>query len=169
MNETAAPGGAERSPKGVLSVALAEPGDLDDLVRLMQARDAHYAAWTPPPSLDAAAIAGRISGALFGDRPIGEALVARRAGRAVGVAYFGSLFPGAGLAPAIFLKDMFVLEAARGAGVGRALLARLRRIARGRGADRVELHVHPDNARAREFYAREGLKEADRVVIRVDF
>ncbi len=158
----------EPAPKGVLSVELAGADDVDDLVRLAAAREAHEAQWTGQPASQPEVIAERVRAALLGERPFAEALIARRGGRAVGAAWFGTLFPGDRFQPAVFLKDMFVLEADRGGGAGRAMLARLRRIARGRGADRVELHVHPDNGDARRFYAREGLKEPERLVVRVD-
>lgn len=162
------PNSGRRAPLGVLVVEPASREDLADLAMLLAARDAHYAEWEGPSGFSDAEYRERIAAALFGERPYAEALIARRAGRPVGVGFFGMLFPGARLSPAVFLKEMFVLEAERGAGVGRAILARLRRIARGRGADRVELHVHPLNARARAFYRREGLKEIERVVTRVD-
>lgn len=155
-------------PRGMLTVGLAEADDLADLVALQAAHDTHYMTWTGTPPLPDEAASERIFAALFGARPVAEALLARRAGAPVGLLYFSELFPGADLRRAIFVKDIFVLDSARRSGVGRALLARVRRIARGRGADRVELHTHPDMTEARAFYAKEGLKEAERIVFRVD-
>jgi GNAT superfamily N-acetyltransferase len=61
--------------------------------------------------------------ALFGERPAAEALIAERAGEAVGYALFFPTFSTFLARTGIWLEDLFVLPEARGAGVGRALLS----------------------------------------------
>jgi GNAT superfamily N-acetyltransferase len=61
--------------------------------------------------------------ALFGERPAAEALIAERAGEAVGYALFFPTFSTFLARSGIWLEDLFVLPEHRGAGVGRALLA----------------------------------------------
>ena len=61
--------------------------------------------------------------ALFGERPAAEALIAERAGEAVGYALFFPTFSTFLARSGIWLEDLFVLPEQRGAGVGRALLA----------------------------------------------
>jgi GNAT superfamily N-acetyltransferase len=61
--------------------------------------------------------------ALFGARPAAEALIAERAGTAVGYALFFPTFSTFLARSGIWLEDLFVLPEHRGAGVGRALLA----------------------------------------------
>jgi GNAT superfamily N-acetyltransferase len=61
--------------------------------------------------------------ALFGERPAAEALIAERAGEAVGYALFFPTFSTFLARTGIWLEDLFVLPEQRGAGVGRALLA----------------------------------------------
>jgi GNAT superfamily N-acetyltransferase len=61
--------------------------------------------------------------ALFGERPAAEALIAERAGKAVGYALFFPTFSTFLARSGIWLEDLFVLPEHRGAGVGRALLA----------------------------------------------
>ncbi|MCW1917129.1 GNAT family N-acetyltransferase [Rhodobacter sp. KR11] len=51
-----------------------------------------------------------------------------------------------------YLEDLFVGEAARGQGLGRALILDLQEIARGRGWHRLYWHTDRGNARARALY-----------------
>ncbi|HID9454598.1 TPA: GNAT family N-acetyltransferase [Serratia marcescens] len=51
-------------------------------------------------------------------------------------------------------------DRARGAGVGRRLLAEGEALARRRGCDRLEVHCHSRRERAHAFYRREGFVEA---------
>lgn len=95
----------------------------------------------------------------FGATPRFEALIAERQGAPVGFALFFhnySTFEGrAGL----FLEDLYVAPEARGAGAGKALMARLARIAIERGCPRLELSVLHWNP-AREVYHRLGFSHS---------
>ena len=51
-----------------------------------------------------------------------------------------------------YLEDLFVAEAARGHGLGRALIDDLVSLARSRGWSRVYWHTNEDNTRARALY-----------------
>jgi GNAT superfamily N-acetyltransferase len=51
-----------------------------------------------------------------------------------------------------YLEDLFVADAARGHGVGRALIDDVMAIARSRGWHRIYWHTDEDNARARALY-----------------
>jgi len=91
----------------------------------------------------------------FGPTPRFECLLAEIDGKAMGFALFFhnySTFEGrAGL----YLEDIYVDPAARGSGLGRALMTRLARIAVERGCARFDfwvLHWNP----ARDFYHRMG-------------
>jgi GNAT superfamily N-acetyltransferase len=61
--------------------------------------------------------------AVFGERPAAEALIAERAGEAVGYALFFPTFSSFRTTRGVWLEDLFVLPEHRGVGVGRALLA----------------------------------------------
>jgi GNAT superfamily N-acetyltransferase len=61
--------------------------------------------------------------ALFGEQPAAAAVIAERSGEAVGYALFFPTFSSFRASRGIWLEDLFVLPAHRGAGVGRALLA----------------------------------------------
>ncbi len=59
--------------------------------------------------------------------------------------------------PGLFVEDIFVVDTARGQGVGRALMAELAAVAESRGCARIELSVLDWNP-ARAFYARLGFE-----------
>ena len=63
--------------------------------------------------------------------------------------------------PGLYLEDLFVRPAARGHGVGRALLARLAAIAVERGCGRFEWSVLDWNAPAIGFYRKLGAVPLD--------
>ena len=57
----------------------------------------------------------------------------------------------------MYLEDLYVVEAARGLGIGRRLMARLAAIAVERGWGRIDFHVLDWNP-ARGFYHRLGMQ-----------
>ena len=59
---------------------------------------------------------------LFGPRPAAETLIAERDSRAVGFALYFTTFSTFLCRPGIYLEDLFVEPAHRGAGIGKALL-----------------------------------------------
>jgi len=89
---------------------------------------------------------------LFGERPVVEALLAEADGKAIGYALFFATYSTFLTRPGLFLEDLFVLESHRRAGVGRALLTEVRRLAEARGAGRLEWSVLDWNASAIAFY-----------------
>ena len=91
----------------------------------------------------------------FGPRPLFEVLVAERRATVLGMAMFLEVFSSWEGRPILFLEDLYVTPAARRGGAGRALLARLARLARERGCPRIDWLVTDDNP-AREFYHRLG-------------
>lgn len=94
--------------------------------------------------------------ALFGPDPKVFALITEEAGRPVGFAMWFVSFSTWTGQHGIYLEDLFVRPAHRGAGHGRALLAELARIAVDRGYRRLEWAVLDWNTPAVEFYSRLG-------------
>jgi len=90
---------------------------------------------------------------LFGARPAAEILVAEFAGAPVGFALFFPSYSTFLARPGLYLEDLFVEPAARGRGVGTALMSALARIAVARGYGRFEWSVLDWNHPALEFYA----------------
>ena len=90
--------------------------------------------------------------ALFGDAPAAEAVIAEADGEPVGFALFFHNFSTWTGRRGLYLEDLYVTPAARGRGVGRALLAHLAGIAVDRGCARFEWSVLDWNADAIAFY-----------------
>jgi len=93
-----------------------------------------------------------LAAALFGPRPVCEALVAEAGGRAVGFALYFITFSTFLCKPGLYLEDLFVEPAHRGSGIGKALLSRLAAIAVERGYGRFEWRVLDWNEPSIRFY-----------------
>jgi GNAT superfamily N-acetyltransferase len=89
---------------------------------------------------------------LFGPRPVAEAVVAEVGGRLVGFALFFTNFSTFLGRPGLYLEDLYVQPAHRGAGLGKALLRHLGALAVERGCGRFEWSVLDWNAPAIAFY-----------------
>lgn len=134
----------------VFTIAKAAAGDAAEIHALVRAL-ADY------EKLDAACVStvGDIERALFGPHPAAEALIARKIGNsqpAVGFALFFHTFSTFLGRRSLWLEDLFVQPEHRGAGIGRALLAELARIARDRQCGRFEWAVLDWNHSAIRFY-----------------
>ena len=93
-----------------------------------------------------------LDAALFGERAVAEAVIAELDGAPAGFALFFPSFSTFLARPGIYLEDLYVRPAARGRGVGRALLAHLARLAVERGGGRLEWAVLNWNEPAIRFY-----------------
>lgn len=134
-------------------IAPATLDDLDEVAALFCAYLAFYDVAREPA--DARAFLGERMAS-------GESLVllARTGGGGAGgfaQVYFG--FSSLSLARVWTLNDLFVAEAARGAGVGRALVREVCRRAAAAGALRVQLETARDNVAAQALYAAEGFEQ----------
>jgi GNAT superfamily N-acetyltransferase len=89
---------------------------------------------------------------LFGGRAVAEAVLAERDGAAAGYALFFPTFSTFLGRPGLWLEDLFVRPAQRGAGIGRALLEHVARLAVARGCGRLEWSALDWNEPALAFY-----------------
>ncbi|MBL8514102.1 MAG: GNAT family N-acetyltransferase [Betaproteobacteria bacterium] len=89
---------------------------------------------------------------LFGARPSCECVVARVDGMPIGFALYFTTFSTFLCKPGLYLEDLFVIPAARGAGHGKALLKHLANLALQRGCGRFEWRVLDWNKPSIEFY-----------------
>jgi len=89
---------------------------------------------------------------LFGERPYAEALIGELREEPVAFAVYFHNFSTFLGRPGLYLEDLYVKPAARGLGIGRAILRRLARIAVGRDCGRLEWSVLDWNKPALEFY-----------------
>ncbi len=93
---------------------------------------------------------------LFGARPAAEVVVAEVDGSTVGFALFFHNFSTFLGLPGLYLEDLYVQPAHRGAGLGKALLSHLGALAVQRGCGRFEWSVLDWNRSAIDFYERMG-------------
>ncbi len=118
---------------------------------------------------DEAVLGERLFGANGGHGPYAEVLIGEIDGEAQAFALFFHNFSTFEGKPGIYLEDLFVRPAARGAGLGQAMLRRLAAIAQDRDCARLEWSVLDWNAPAIGFYQALGANPMDEwTVMRVD-
>lgn len=106
---------------------------------------------------------------LFGPRPVAEVVIGETDGTPQGFALFFTNFSTFEGRPGIYLEDLYVRPAARGAGLGKALLLHLADVAEQRGCARLEWSVLNWNAPSIGFYRSLGARPMDDwTVMRVD-
>ena len=98
---------------------------------------------------------------LFGPRPAAEVLIGEIDGAPAGFALYFQTFSTFEGKPGIWLEDLFVEPHARGAGLGRALLARLAALVIERGGARLEWNVLDWNDLGKGFYRSIGAAHVD--------
>ena len=89
---------------------------------------------------------------LFGRHPAAEVLMGRLNGTPVGYALYFQSYSTFLAQPGIYLEDVYVRRDARGAGVGKALLRAVARIAHDRKCGRLEFSVLDWNQPSIDFY-----------------
>ena len=106
---------------------------------------------------------------LFGARPYAEVVIGEIDGAPQGFALFFHNFSTFEGRPGLYLEDLFVRPAARGSGLGKALLAHLAKLCVERDCARLEWSVLDWNAPAIGFYQGLGARMMDEwTVMRVD-
>jgi GNAT superfamily N-acetyltransferase len=88
----------------------------------------------------------------FDDAEPVHAMVAERDGRILGIVHYLFHRSTTLIGPNCYLQDLFTDAAARGSGVGRALIEAVYEAARAAGGTRVYWHTHESNATARRLY-----------------
>lgn len=150
-------------PRDALRIAPATPADVPVILQFIRdlgeyERLAH----------EVVATEEQLREALFGARPAAEVLIARVGEAPVGFALYFHSFSTFLARRGLYLEDLFVQPAARGRGVGRALLGELARIAVARGCGRLEWSVLDWNESAIAFYRSLGAQPmSDWTVFRV--
>lgn len=111
---------------------------------------------------DVHATESMIHDALFGPAPAAEALIGELDGAPQGLALFFHHFSTWSGKRGVYLEDLFVRSAARGTGLGTALLRELARITVTRGCPRLEWQVLDWNQPAIGFYKALGAVAMDK-------
>lgn len=142
-----------------VSIRLAKSSDRDALLELIAA----YHAFEQIPH-DAVAAAEAIA-PLLARTDAGRVWLVRDADRTVGYVAlcFGYSIEFGGRDA--FVDEMFLVEAARGRGLGRSALDQVADAARGLGVKALHLEVARDNTRAQSLYDRLGFALRDRYVL----
>jgi GNAT superfamily N-acetyltransferase len=132
------------------------------IVRAVRASD--FAAWLPLWTgynefygrVGAAALPDKITeltwSRFFDPAEPMHALVAEVDGRLLGLVHFLFHRSTSSATPVCYLADLFTVEAARGAGVGRTLIDAVYNAALAFGSTRVYWHTHETNTVARRLY-----------------
>ena len=87
-----------------------------------------------------------------------HALVAEEGGRLIGLAHYLFHRSTISIPLTCYLQDLFTAEAARGKGIGRALIEAVYARAREAGSRRVYWHTHETNETAQRLYERVALR-----------
>jgi ribosomal protein S18 acetylase RimI-like enzyme len=126
----------------MIEVRTATPQDIPALGRLMAEALDHYEMPVPDQSVIARSLAAQL--------PAVEFLLAFEGEYLRGFASFALLFPGLGLDPQLYMKDLYTAAAARGRGVARP--GRRARLDAGIGANRekARLRAHRLDDRTRQ-------------------
>lgn len=147
-----------------LSIRPAAPADLPLIAALIREL-ADYEKLAHEVRFDQAVLGEK----LFGARPYAEVVIGEVGGVAQGFALFFHNFSTFEGRPGIYLEDLFVRPAARGEGLGKALLAHLAALAVERDCARLEWSVLDWNEPAIGFYRKLGARPmAEWTTMRLD-
>lgn len=127
-----------------LAIRPLRPADHEALATLMVEMQGHYGVQCPPMEAILAGLAALPTGV--------DILVAVKGDSVLGFASACNLYPGPGLKTGFFLKEIYVADAARGAGLGRKLMTALADLALERGHRRIDWTADADDAALLRFY-----------------
>ncbi len=101
---------------------------------------------------EVSAVEADVRAALFGTRPVAEAVLAYWGSEPAGFALYSYTFSSFLGKTGIYIEDLYVEQGYRNKGIGKALLVHLARLGRRLGCGRLEWAVLNWNERAMEFY-----------------
>ncbi|MBV8921990.1 GNAT family N-acetyltransferase [Bradyrhizobium sp.] len=135
---------------GELIIRAARRGDYDQWLPLWDGYNAFYG--RSGPTALAPEITATTWRRFFDAYEPVHALVAESDGRLLGLTHYLFHRSTTAIAPLCYLQDLFTSEAARGKGVGRALINGVYDAARMAGSPRVYWQTHETNVVAQELY-----------------
>jgi ribosomal protein S18 acetylase RimI-like enzyme len=131
-------------------VRFAKPEDATAVALLVREMDRHY---RPGEDLRPEAdYRGRVKEAIASREGTRFVLARDGEGRDVGLACVAILRPGRDLRGLLYLKDLYVAEAARGLGIGTRIMGFLAAFATENGIGRIDFTTDSDNAPAKRLY-----------------
>ena len=145
----------------LVTLRLLEGPDCDDLSFLFEEMQTHYTVFCPPRATIVANLRNLPAGT--------EVLLATNVDRIVAFAAFSTVFPGPGLKPGFFLKELFVSKSQRGVGIGKQLLQALSALCLERGLGRVDWTADRTDGPLLNFYDNLGAtRKEDKLFYRLD-
>ena len=136
---------------GVIAIRIAQPADVPQILRYIQALGTYEHL-----SADVVATEAALAATLFGERRYAEVMLAECDGASAGFALFFHNYSTFLAKPGMYLEDLFVDPSFRQRGVGKALLQHLARLAVERDCGRLEWSALDWNRLAIDFYLRLG-------------
>lgn len=142
----------------MIFITEAEPGNIEAIVALAEEMDRFYGATDIEPL---STRTRQIADAIFSNPPAAYALLAWNGDQLVGFAAYSFLWPAVGLTRSLYLKELYVVQACRGRGVGKLLMQKLAEIAAKHACSRVEWTTDEQNRDAQAFYESLGMPRDD--------
>jgi GNAT superfamily N-acetyltransferase len=131
-------------------IRIANLEDVAAVAQLVRAMDRHY---RPGEDLRPEADYRRIMEETIANHEGTRFVLARDRGRDVGLACVAILRPGRDLRGLLYLKDLYVVEAARGLGIGTRIIQFLAAFAIKNEIGRIDFTTDRDNAAAQRLYS----------------
>jgi GNAT superfamily N-acetyltransferase len=146
-----------------MQIRHAKRGDEASLAFLLEDHERHYGNAVRQG-------AGAAGAAFLVNPPPGGTLclVAELNGKLVGFAILNPYFPAANLSHGLFLKELYVIKAARSEGAGERLIEAIRGLAKERGDTRVIWTTGEGNTGSQRFYDRLGMRREKKVYYVMD-
>jgi GNAT superfamily N-acetyltransferase len=135
-----------------LNISFFNVADAEELASVLEEMQAYYGVFCPSRE---AIVAGLLN------RPEGTEILVARRDDIVGFTAFAAIYPGPGLQPGFFLKELYVANTERGKDTGAALMARLAALAVERGLSRIDWTASRTNEKLHRFYGRLGGEQKD--------
>jgi len=136
-----------------------ELSDVLGLAQLFQEMQAHYKVACPTTE--------KITADLV-ELPTGVTILVAGDPVVVGFTAVSTIYPGPGLNPGLFLKELFVSATVRGGGVGTALMRAVTHLTVERGLSRVDWTADRSNERLLGFYGAVGaVEQSEKVFLRL--
>jgi len=142
---------------GAIAVRAVRREDHAQWLDLWHAYNVFYGrSWGPngEPPVEPAVTAAAWGRFFDDDQPLWALVAEDGSGQLVGFTHYHFHLGTNSVAPLCYLEDLFTVEAARGRGVGRALIEAVCDAAKAAGAVRVYWQTHESNATARRLYDR---------------
>jgi GNAT superfamily N-acetyltransferase len=140
----------------LVEISNATPDDVEVIALLMEDLDRFYGATDIEPTSERIP---QIAAALFSEPKAAYVLLVRQGEQLVGMATYSFLWPAARVTRSLYLKELYVVEAVRGKGIGTLLMRRLCQVAVEHECSRVEWTTDKGNVLGEAFYERLGVSQ----------